>query len=198
MHHLKFVVVGEQNVGKSSLILTYSERRFPENVAKMMDNFTIGTEIEGQTCILSLWDSRGTPGCEWTRLRTLFYQETDIFLLCASVVDRQSFERLRAWNEEIAPFSGGAKKFLVLTKSDLRGDPATIHQMEISGRSFVAMEEGTALAAEIGAEQCIECSALTYFNYLEPFEAACKSVRNFKDPSHNDNGMHINKKCKLM
>ena len=82
--NIKAVVVGDGAVGKSSMLITFTENRFPhEYVPTVFDNFTTSYQLDEQLFGIGLWDTGGQE--EYSRLRALSYPETDVFLLCFSV-----------------------------------------------------------------------------------------------------------------
>ncbi len=120
--NVKCVVVGDIGVGKTSLLISYAENRFPEPyLPTVFDNITARVEVDGNLVHLALWDTAGPE--EYERMRPLSYPETDVFLLCFSVVSMVSFENiLRKWKPEVSHHCPKAQVVLVGTKKDLRED----------------------------------------------------------------------------
>lgn len=60
-----------------------------------MDNYSVELQIKGKTQVLELWDTAGLVTEsrlligqeEYDQLRTLSYPETDIFIICYSIVE---------------------------------------------------------------------------------------------------------------
>ena len=78
-------------------------------------------EVDGKLINFALWDTAGQE--EYSRLRALSYPETDVFLLCFSVVSPSSFENIRTkWNPEVSHHCPEARLMLVGTKIVLRED----------------------------------------------------------------------------
>ena len=70
----------------------------------------------------------------------------------------------------------GVPIILVGTKSDLRGDHATLQQLRNKGLDVISREQGTVMANQIGAVKYLECSALTQegtFSFLGWCASAC-------------------------
>eukprot|EP01087_Luapelamoeba_hula_P010787 TRINITY_DN2872_c0_g1_i1.p2 TRINITY_DN2872_c0_g1~~TRINITY_DN2872_c0_g1_i1.p2 ORF type:complete len:202 (+),score=41.23 TRINITY_DN2872_c0_g1_i1:288-893(+) len=174
MQNVKCVVVGDGAVGKTSLLISYTENRFPvDYVPTVFDNFTTGVEVDGKLINFALWDTAGQE--EYSRLRALSYPETDVFLLCFSVVSPASFDNIKTkWFPEINHHCPGAKCILVGTKIDLREDKATVESTK--GEKLPTTEQGKRLAQDIGAECYLECSALTQNGLKKVFEEAIRCV----------------------
>ena len=61
------------------------------------------------------------------RLRLIAYPNTDVFLVCFSIINPDSYDNVREkWVPEIQKHCGQAPFLLVGTQMDLRTDPATI------------------------------------------------------------------------
>ena len=61
------------------------------------------------------------------RLRPLSYPQTDVFLICFSLVSPASFENVRAkWFPEVSHHCPNTPVILVGTKLDLRDDPVSL------------------------------------------------------------------------
>merc|ERR1712063_175370 len=174
MQNVKCVVVGDGAVGKTSLLISYTENRFPvDYVPTVFDNFTTGAEVDSKLINFALWDTAGQE--EYSRLRALSYPETDVFLLCFSVVSPSSFDNIKSkWHLEIVHHCPEATTMLVGTKIDLRDDKAPLESLK--GEKLPTPEMGEAMAKEIGAIAYMECSALTQEGLKKVFESAIRSV----------------------
>jgi len=174
MQSVKCVVVGDGAVGKTSLLISYTDNRFPvDYVPTVFDNFTTGVEVDGKLINFALWDTAGQE--EYSRLRALSYPETDVFLLCFSVISPSSFDNIRSkWHPEVFHHCPEAKTILVGTKIDLREDKDTIDSLK--GEKLPTPEAAQKLADTIGAKGYLECSALTQEGLKRVFEEAIRAV----------------------
>jgi len=186
MQNVKCVVVGDGAVGKTCLLISYTENRFPvDYVPTVFDNFTTGVEVDGNHINFALWDTAGQE--EYSRLRALSYPETDVFLLCFSVVSPPSFENIKTkWFPEVDHHCPEAKKILVGTKIDLRNDKKVLE--ELNGEKLPTTEQGENMAKEIGAKAYLECSAYTQEGLKRVFEEAIRTVISPTNVSHGDGG----------
>ena len=67
---------------------------------------------------------------DYDRLRPLSYPQTDVFLVCFSVVSPSSFENVKEkWVPEISHHCQRTPFLLVGTQIDLRDDAATIEKL---------------------------------------------------------------------
>ena len=69
----------------NSFILTISSQVF--------DNYAVTVMIGGEPYTLGLFDTAGQE--DYDRLRPLSYPQTDVFLVCFSVVSPSSFENVK-------------------------------------------------------------------------------------------------------
>jgi len=170
MQNIKLVVVGDGAVGKSCLLISYTTNAFPgDYVPTVFDNYSANVMVDGKPIGLGLWDTAGQE--DYDRLRPLSYPQTDIFLLCFSVVNRNSFLNVAAkWNPEIQHHCPWANILLVGLKRDLRSSSPPDR--------LVSEDEATKLASSLGFVGYRECSALTQVGLKDLFDTAIRSVLN--------------------
>jgi len=183
---VKIMVVGDSNVGKTCMLISYTTNSFPgEYVPTVFDNYTANAIVEGHAVNLGLWDTAGSA--EYNSLRPLSYPGTDVFIICFSLCDPETYDSVKnKWLKEIEEFNTKTPYILVGTKLDLRDNQDTIESLKERNQSPITTDKGNALAKEIQAFKYLECSALTQKNLPNVFEEAVKavfdSVQNTKDP----------------
>ena len=166
---MKLVVVGDGAVGKTCLLVVYARGTFPTDyVPTVFENYKAKVKVNNTEYSILLWDTAGQEELE--NIRTLSYANTDIFLLCFSVVDRTSFENVKnKWYEEVKVHSKEPVILLVGTKTDLR---------ENGSKEQVSFDEGVMMAKKIQAFEYVECSALKNEGVKEVFDKAIlKSIK---------------------
>ncbi|KZV71406.1 small GTPase rac1p [Peniophora sp. CONT] len=173
---IKCIVVGDSAVGKTSLIISHTTNAFPgEHPPSVCDNSSVNAMVDGKTISLGLWDT-ATDG-HYERLRPLSYPQTDIFLICFSLVDRPSFDNVKdIWYPEIAYHAPGTAIVLVGTKLDLREGPSPSEKLGDSSTNSIQYTQGVKLAKEIRAVKYLECSALTQRGLKNVFDEATRAV----------------------
>jgi len=176
MQNIKCVVVGDGAVGKTCLLISYTTNAFPgEYIPTVFDNYSANVMVDGKPINLGLWDTAGQE--DYDRLRPLSYPQTDVFLVCFSVISKDSHGNVKSkWVPEIQHHAPGVPILLVGTKSDLRNDKSTIAQLENRGTTMVTKAEGEGLARDVGAEKYVECSALTQEGLKQVFDDAIRAA----------------------
>ena len=141
------------------------------------DNYSAPMVCDGVPVSLGLWDTAGQE--DYDRLRPLSYPQTDVFLICFSVVSPSSFENVTSkWCPEIKHHCPDAPILLIGklsddnqqtqtdlqfagTKIDLREDKEALQALADNGHSPIKREQGQKLANKIRSVKYLECSALT-------------------------------------
>nr|CAH8842268.1 unnamed protein product [Trichobilharzia regenti] len=172
MQTIKCVVVGDGAVGKTCLLISYTTNKFPtEYVPTVFDNYAVTVMIGGEPYTLGLFDTAGQE--DYDRLRPLSYPQTDVFLVCFSVVNPSSFENVREkWVPEIVHHSAKVPFLLVGTQCDLRGESTTRTHLKNNKMKEITTEQGEQLAKELKAVKYVECSALTQSGLKNVFDEA--------------------------
>ncbi|CAI2727007.1 unnamed protein product [Schistosoma spindalis] len=169
---IKCVVVGDGAVGKTCLLISYTTNKFPmDYVPTVFDNYAVTVMVGGEPYTLGLFDTAGQE--DYDRLRPLSYPQTDVYLICFSVVNSTSFVNVEEkWVPEIRHHSPKVPFLLVGTQIDLRDEGATITRLHNDKAKMVSSDQGKKLAERLKAVKYQECSALTQKGLKDVFDEA--------------------------
>ncbi|ELP84795.1 Rho GTPase, putative [Entamoeba invadens IP1] len=145
---VKIVVLGNKDVGKTTLLTTYTTKEFPlPSNLKIYDGYNVEHKFDNGDGVRSLWDPC-VPGGE--SLLSMSYMGTNCFIICFSLVDKKSYQEVgKTWKQEVEDL--GVPILLVGLKNDLLDTNAS--------EDKIKTEEGVELAKKIGAVKYLECSA---------------------------------------
>src|SRR5450756_1901752 len=89
----RLVVVGDWEVAKTNLCITYTTNKYPsEYVPTVFDDYGVTVQVGKDEYILGIFDTAGQE--DYDRLRALAYPDTDVFLLCFSPLSPDSFDNI--------------------------------------------------------------------------------------------------------
>jgi len=160
----KLLLIGDSGVGKSCILLRFADDTFSESyISTIGVDFKIQTiTIDGKIVKLQIWDTAGQE-----RFRTItssYYRGAQGIIIVYDVTDKESFQNVKNWLEEIEQNAGtDVKKMLVGNKSDLRSS------------RVVDVETGKQLADKLDIP-FIETSALDSTNVSEAFHLMAKEI----------------------
>eukprot|EP01112_Ceratiomyxa_fruticulosa_P013221 TRINITY_DN3700_c0_g2_i1.p1 TRINITY_DN3700_c0_g2~~TRINITY_DN3700_c0_g2_i1.p1 ORF type:complete len:195 (-),score=29.83 TRINITY_DN3700_c0_g2_i1:215-799(-) len=176
MQAIKCVVVGDGAVGKTCLMISYTSNSFPSDyIPTVFDNYSANVMIDGKPVNLGLWDTAGQE--DYDRLRPLSYPQTDVFMVCFSIINPSSFENVSAkWCPEVLHHCPDTPIVLVGTKVDLREDKETLLRLRDRKQQPITYEQGMLKAKQVGALKYVECSALTQRGLNSAFETAIRAA----------------------
>ncbi|MBN1563786.1 MAG: GTP-binding protein [Anaerolineae bacterium] len=115
----KVLLVGDGNVGKTSLVRRYCDGKFDESrILTIGVDFQIKTVKLGKHEIrLSIWDVAGQD--RFRRFRDQFYAGTMAVALVYDATSPATFFDLRSWRDEVRNVVPGVPMVVIGNKSDL-------------------------------------------------------------------------------
>lgn len=130
---LKLIVVGNGQVGKTSMITQYAKGVFTNEYKKTLavDFLEKKTYLSGQgeEITYHLWDTAGQE--EYDQLTRTYYKGAGACIIAFSTVDRASFDAVEKWYEKVTAECGNIVMVLVQNKVDLMDDAVmTPHEVE--------------------------------------------------------------------
>ncbi|KAE9551920.1 hypothetical protein FO519_004879 [Halicephalobus sp. NKZ332] len=160
----KYIIIGDTGVGKSCLLLQFTDKRF-----QPVHDLTIGVEfgarmitIDGKQIKLQIWDTAGQES--FRSITRSYYRGAAGALLVYDITRRDTFNHLTSWLEDARQHSNSNMVIMLIgNKSDMEA------------RREVKKEEGEAFAREHGLV-FMETSAKTASNVEEAFIDTAKEV----------------------
>uniref|UniRef100_A0A914Z9W7 Ras-related protein Rab-2A n=1 Tax=Panagrolaimus superbus TaxID=310955 RepID=A0A914Z9W7_9BILA len=160
----KYIIIGDTGVGKSCLLLQFTDKRF-----QPVHDLTIGVEfgarmitIDGKQIKLQIWDTAGQES--FRSITRSYYRGAAGALLVYDITRRDTFNHLTSWLEDARQHSNSNMVIMLIgNKSDLEA------------RREVKKEEGEAFAREHGLV-FMETSAKTAANVEEAFIDTAKEI----------------------
>lgn len=121
---LKICLLGNGNVGKTSLVYRYIENRFSRDfkstlgVNLLKKNVVLGDEFAGKSASIQIWDLGGQQA--YRKLRKLYLEGSQGALIVFDVTDQQSFDDLEEWIQSLVEIRGNEVPMIIIgNKIDL-------------------------------------------------------------------------------
>jgi len=160
----KYIIIGDTGVGKSCLLLQFTDKRF-----QPVHDLTIGVEfgarmitIDGKQIKLQIWDTAGQES--FRSITRSYYRGAAGALLVYDITRRETFNHLGVWLSEARQHANSNMTIMLIgNKSDL------------DHRRQVSYEEGAKFAKENDLI-FLETSAKTAANVEEAFIQTSKEI----------------------
>lgn len=162
---IKLLMIGDSGVGKSCLLLRFSDDSFTTSfITTIGIDFKIKTiELDGKRIKLQIWDTAGQE--RFRTITTAYYRGAMGILLVYDITDEQSFLNIRNWIRNIEQHAADTvNKILIGNKSDMDVD------------RLVESDRAQLLADEYGIK-FFETSAKNDLNVKEAFTSIAKDIK---------------------
>ena len=161
---LKFIIIGDSAVGKSNILLRYTNDSFSNEFQA-----TIGVEfgaknliIDGKTYRVQIWDTAGQE--QFRSITRAYYKNSVCACVVYDITNKTSFENIKSWLEDCKKKCPKSIYFVLIgNKSDLEG------------KREVTYEEGSIYAQKNGMI-FFETSAKTGQNINEVFNKSTNDI----------------------
>lgn len=172
LREYKLVVVGGGGVGKSCLTIQLIQSHFVDEYDPTIeDSYRKQCVIDDEVALLDVLDTAGQE--EYSAMREQYMRTGEGFLLVYSITDRQSFEEIMTFQQQI------------LRVKDKDYFPMIVvgNKCDLEGERQVSTQEGQNLSQQFGCE-FIETSAKSRINVDNAFYGIVRKIRKYnKDMS---------------
>lgn len=172
----KICIVGDGGVGKTSIVLKYTENTFKENyILTIGANFAMKSielpEKPDEEITLQIWDLAGQV--HFHAVTPLFYTGVRALIYVFDITHKKSLFNLLNWKTEVEESVGLKPCILIGNKLDL-----VKYESE-----KVTIEEANLVKKEINAFSYFETSAKSGFNIEKAFKESVRCIfKNLKKP----------------
>jgi Ras-related protein Rab-1A len=160
----KIIIIGDSGIGKSAILSRFADNAYHNNyISTIGVDFKIKTIfVNGKIIKLQIWDTAGQE--RFRTITTSYYRGAHIIFVCYDITDRQSFENLEIWLEEIKKYASPNVKIAICGT-----------KMDLTSKREVSCKEGKSFALERGFD-FYETSSKDNINVDELFEKSSKHM----------------------
>mmetsp|Transcript_24896 Transcript_24896/g.25117 ORF Transcript_24896/g.25117 Transcript_24896/m.25117 type:complete len:208 (-) Transcript_24896:294-917(-) len=184
--HIKLLMLGDQGVGKTCILLRYCHDSFSSTfITTIGIDFKIKTvDVDGMRTRLQIWDTAGQE--RFRNITISYFKGAHGVVLVYDITERATFDSISHWMEQIQEHADDAVNvILIANKSDRETDRK------------VTREEGVALARKYDIP-FLEVSAKNNVNISHLFETIARSTKNrLIQPEEQKGKIKENKNVKL-
>jgi Ras-related protein Rab-1A len=174
----KIVLIGDTCVGKSCILVRFSDDVFVENYVT-----TIGVDFRFKTMIIKnkiakiqIWDTAGQE--RYRSITTAYYRGAAAIIICCDSTNKESFYNINNWIEEISKYTDkDVDKLILMNKCDL------IEERKIDKNEISKFEKESGL-------KVMEVSAKTGKGVDKAFEYIIEKLID-KNEKKNNNTMTL-------
>ncbi|OMJ95832.1 hypothetical protein SteCoe_732 [Stentor coeruleus] len=162
----KLLLIGDSGVGKSSLLLRFSDNTYTESfIATIGVDFKIKTiDVESKVIKLQIWDTAGQE--KFRTITSSYYRGAHGVIVVYDVTNRETFNNVKNWMGEISRYaSENVNRLLIGNKCDC------------DSKKAVSTEEGKELADSLGIP-FMETSAKTSSNVEQSFFRMASEIKS--------------------
>jgi len=118
---LKILILGDSNVGKTSLLLNYADNYFPDShVSTIGIDYKIKViSIKDLEVKIQLWDTSGQE--RFRSMTHTFLKDANGIAFVYDITNKRSFEGVKDWIKDAEINGSGFEKILIGNKIDLEG-----------------------------------------------------------------------------
>ena len=163
---LKYIIIGDASVGKSNLLMKFTQNKFTENYQA-----TIGVEFGAKNLIINkkiyriqMWDTAGQEN--FRSITRSYYKNSVCAMVVYDITSRKSFDNVMNWIEEIQ--NNSSKTILIVLVGN---------KIDLKDNRDVSFEEGKELANKNGII-FMETSAKTGEGVEEIFKKTVQEISN--------------------
>ncbi|KAG2182690.1 hypothetical protein INT44_005670 [Umbelopsis vinacea] len=183
---VRILLVGDDGVGKSTLITSLIKESFIPNIQHVVPEVTIPPEVTPENCTTHIMDSSARPENR-EQLETEI-RKAHVICIVYAIDDPNTFNRLPLfWLPYIRSLGVNVPCVLVGNKIDLRGQDVTNQNLE--DEIIPIMNEFKEV------ETCVECSAKQLLNVSEVFYFAQKAVLHPTAPLYDSREHTLKPAC---
>ncbi|KAG8082321.1 hypothetical protein GUJ93_ZPchr0014g46503 [Zizania palustris] len=160
----KYIIIGDTGVGKSCLLLQFTDKRF-----QPVHDLTIGVEfgarmitVDNNPVKLQIWDTAGQES--FRSITRSYYRGAAGALLVYDITRRETFNHLASWLEDARQHATANMAIMLIG-----------NKCDLSHRRAVSYEEGEKFAKEHGLV-FMEASAKTAQNVEEAFIKTARAI----------------------
>ncbi|KAH9313224.1 hypothetical protein KI387_028259 [Taxus chinensis] len=160
----KYIIIGDTGVGKSCLLLQFTDKRF-----QPVHDLTIGVEfgarmitIDNRPIKLQIWDTAGQES--FRSITRSYYRGAAGALLVYDITRRETFNHLASWLEDARQHANANMTIMLIG-----------NKCDLAHRRAVSTEEGEKFAKENGLI-FMEASAKTAQNVEEAFISTASQI----------------------
>jgi len=130
---VKLLLLGDSGVGKSAIVMRFTEDRFNQDLMSTVGlDFKMKTIQIGERMVnVQIWDTAGQE--KFRTITKKYYRGASGYILVFDVANRNSFEHISTWLEEINDHGdSNMLKVLVGNKCDLARSVTTEEAMKLA------------------------------------------------------------------